>query len=118
MRGSWRTLAVAAVMMASLSCTRLETVSSPEVNAQGLVGHQIRVTTTDGRILEFELSMVTDDALVGGSERVRFDEIAVVERRDVSVWRTAAVAAGVVAVSAAVAFVVFLVQWLGALSKT
>ena len=34
----------------------------------------------DGRILEFRLTEVTEDALVGVSEEVRFDEIALLER--------------------------------------
>jgi hypothetical protein len=121
--GSWCALATAMVMLTCLSCTRLERVSLPEIDAQQLVGKQIRVTTTDGRILEFELTAVADDALVGRWERVRFDEIAVVERRDISVWRTVGTAGavagtvvGVVAMAMGVAFLVFLVQWMGALN--
>jgi hypothetical protein len=106
------------VMLACLSCTRLERVPLPQFNADDLVGREIRVTMIDGRVLEFEVEAVTDDGLVGRWARVRFDEIAQVERRGISVWRTAGAVAGAVAVAAAVGFIVFLVQWLGALSGT
>lgn len=99
-------------VLAGLSCTRLETVPLPQFNADGLVGREVRVTTTGGRVLEFEVEAVTDDALVGRRERVAFDGIAQVERREISGWRTAAAAAGVVAVAATVGFVVLLAEWM------
>lgn len=111
-------LAVVLAVLAGVSCTRLERVPLPEIDAEQLVGRPIRVTKTDGRVLEFELTAVSDDALLGRWERVRLDEIAQVERRDVSVWRTAGAAAGVVAAAVAVGFAVFLVQWLGALNAS
>jgi len=114
----WCSWLVILLMPACLSCTRLERVALPQYNADNLVGREIRVTTIDGRVLEFEVEAVTDDALVGRRERVRFDEIAQVERREVSVLGTAGAVAGVVAVAAAVGFVVFLVRWLGLLSGT
>ena len=114
-RCSWPVILLA---LACLSCTRLERVALPQFNADNLVGREIRVTTIDGRVLEFEVEAVTDDALVGRWERVRFDEIAQVERREVSALRTAGAVAGVVAVAAAVGFVVFLVRWLGLLGGT
>jgi len=91
------------------SCASLEGVPQPELNAQQLVGHQVRVTTIDGRILEFELTMVTDEGLIGLLDRVRFDEIALVERSDVSVWRTVCLVAGGLSVLAAlyVAYVAY-----------
>lgn len=117
-RGTWCIPAVALAMLACVSCARFESVPLPAIDTEGLLGRQIRVTTTDGRTLEFELIAVEDDALVGRWERVRFDEIARVERRDVSAWWTAGAVVGVVAVAAAVGFIVFLVQWMGALNGT
>lgn len=105
LRGSWRIATVALMLLSCVSCTRIETSPPPDVHAQQLVGHQIRVTTVDGRILEFKVEMVTDNALVGVRthftrdrrvrvpEQVRFDEIAALERRDFSFWRTACVVA-------------------------
>jgi hypothetical protein len=104
--------------LACVSCTRLEAVPLPQYNADDLVGHQVRVTTTDGRVLEFEVATVTDDAISGEGERVEFGEIEKLERRAVSGWKTAAAATGAVAVAAAVALVVFLVVWVDLLSGT
>jgi hypothetical protein len=102
------------VLLTCVSCTQLKTVPSPEVNAQRLVGHQIRVTTVDGRTLQFLLETVTNDALVGApetriihnravvvTERVRLDEVARVEQCQVDFAKTA----GVVAVLAALGLV-------------
>jgi hypothetical protein len=112
----WCGPAVALAMLACVSCTRFESVPLPAIDTEELLGRQIRVTTTDGRTLEFELIAVEDDALVGRRERVTFDEISRVERRDVSAWWTAGAVVGVVAVAGAVGIIVFLVQWMGALN--
>jgi len=106
------------VMLACLSCTRLETVPLVRLDADDLLGRPVRVTTTDGRVLEFTVETVTDDALIGATERVGFGEIAHIERREVSVLGTAGVVAGVIAVTVAAGFVVLLAQWLGALGST
>ena len=103
-------------MLACASCTRLETVPLPQLNADGLVGREVRVTMTDGRVLDFEVEVVTQDSLIGDSGRVALDEIAQVERRGASIWKTAGVAAGVVVVAVTVGFVVFLVQWINGMS--
>ena len=111
MRLGWRILAGIAVLLACVSCTELKRVPRPEVNAQQLVGHEIRVTTTDGRILEFRLLTVTDDALIGTVAEVSLDEIALVERHDVSLWKTACLVTGGLAAAYAIGILYFLLTF-------
>ena len=87
--GNWRILVGVALLLICGSCTRLGRVSDPEVNAQQSVGHDIRVTMIDGRVLEFRLLEVTEDALIGEGHELQFDKIAFVERPVASFWRTA-----------------------------
>jgi hypothetical protein len=115
-RTRWCASIMITVLLTCTSCARFERVASPELTASDLVGRNVRVTTTDGRVLEFTIQAVMEDALVGSTERVPFNEIARLEQREVSVWKTVAVAVGGVAVVATVAFVVFLVEWIGVLS--
>lgn len=97
------------------SCTHLENVPLPQYGADDLVGHEVRVTTTDGRVLQFEVDTVTDDAISGEGERVAFSDIRRLERRELSGWKTAGAVATVLAVAASAALLVFLAVWMDAL---
>ena len=102
--------AVAAVtLLTCVSCSQLEQVPQPEVNAHQLIGKNIRVTTIDGQVYEFQLSEVTEDELVGGLVRVAFDEIALVERRDVNFGKTVCLIGVGAAATAAMSVVLFLI---------
>jgi hypothetical protein len=117
----WLAAAAAIALLTSLSCTQLKSVPLTEVTAQQLVGDELRVTTLDGRAVTFRLEAVADSALVGVRwevvrnrsvrvpERVRFDEIAEVERREFSVWKTVG-AAAVVAGAALLSLLIALSQ--------
>ena len=111
----WTALLVSA---ACASCTRLERVPLPQYDAADLVGHEVRVTTTDGRVVQFEVETITDDAISGDGRSVAFSEIERLERREVSGWRTAGAVTAAVAVAAAAALVVFLAVWMDALGGT
>jgi len=65
-----------------MSCAHSGVVPATEADAQQLIGWDIRVTTIGGQILEFELLEVTEDALIGESEQVLFDDVALLEWRD------------------------------------
>ena len=106
--GGGRAAALVIMLMTCVSCTTLEPLSRPDVDGWDAVGHDIRVTTKDGRVMEFRLEMVTETALIGASEEVRFDQIALVERRDLNFWGTAGLVAGV-AVGAAGALLLLFV---------
>ncbi len=95
------TVLAAVILMSCVSCTELRLVSHVGADAHQLVGHKIRVTTIDGDVLEFRLLEITEDALVGESQQVQFDNVAVVRQSVSTFWRDAclamvAVAAGIV----------------------
>ena len=88
-RGILQIAALAVVLLGCASCAHLEAVPSTAPSAQQLIGQDIRVTTTDGQILEFRLLDVTEDALVGEFQQVRFDDVALLQRRDSNVLKSA-----------------------------
>jgi len=121
-RGSWPATAAALALLVCASCTELKGVPSPDINAQQLVGCQVVVTTVDGRTLWFQLETVTDDALVGTptkrivanrvvlvTQRVRFDEIALLERHEFNLGKTLG-AVSAVALGLLVGFAIALSQ--------
>jgi len=84
--------AAAVVLLGCVSCTELQRVPHPNVNAQQLVGHEIRVTTIDGQAYTFRLEAVAEDTLVSEFAQIPLDRVATVERRGVSFWKTVRVA--------------------------
>ena len=85
--GILRVAALAVILLSCVSCAHLEAVPRTEANAQQLIGQEIRVTTIDRQILEFRLLDVTENALIGESEQVRFDDIALLERRGFNIMK-------------------------------
>lgn len=57
------------------------------------VGDEVRVTTVAGETLEFEVTAITDETLVGKKRSVPIDEIAAVEVSKFDPGRTAAAVA-------------------------
>ena len=121
-RGGWLAAATALMLLTCVSCTQLKGVASPDINAQELVGQQVRATTVDGRVLQFTLETVTDDALVGVptkrivadrvvlvTERVRFDQIALLERYEFNLGKTLG-AVSVIALGLLVGFAIAMSQ--------
>ncbi|MBM3308420.1 MAG: hypothetical protein FJY74_08845 [Candidatus Eisenbacteria bacterium] len=111
----WRTWIAMLTATLCVSCARYVGAPLPQYDADELVGREVRVTTTDGRVLTFEVVSVSESELVGERLRVPFEEIATLERQEMSPLRTAGAVLGVVAVAAAAGFLVFLVQWITAL---
>ena len=89
LRVIWCAAVAAVVLLSCASCTELQPVPHQDINAQQLVGHEIRVTTIDGQIYGFRLSAVTEDALISEFAQIPLDRIAMVERRGFSFWKTA-----------------------------
>ena len=84
LRVIWCAAVAAVVLLSCASCTELLPVPHQDINAQELVGHEIRVTTIDGQIYGFRLSAVTEDALISEFAQIPLDRIAMVERRGFS----------------------------------
>ena len=93
-RGILQMAALAVVLLGCPSCARLEAVPITAPDAQQLIGQDIRVTTIDGQVLEFRLLDVTEDALGGDFQHVRFEDVALLERRGKGLPRDACLLAG------------------------
>ena len=105
-RRGWRVL-LPLVLIACVSCASLQPVPVTDVHEHDLVGRWVRVATTDGRTIDFQVLAVTEDSLEGESQRVRLDEIATLELRQIDVSgfaQVAAVAAAVLAVLVALTY--------------
>ena len=107
LHGIQLTAALVVVLLGCVSCAHLETVPSTDANAQQLIGQDIRVTTMDGQILDFRLLDVTEEALVGESRQVRFDDVALLQWRDSSVMKSACLKVGAGAAGLLIALVWF-----------
>ncbi len=71
------------------ACSRFEPIQDPVAQTHELIGYEVRVTTTEGRVLRFVLRDVTQSELVGDLRRVRLDKVAKLERWHFSIVRTA-----------------------------
>lgn len=92
-----RLLLVLGLLLMLCGCKTLQTVPHQDLTRlQGQVepGDQVEVLTTDGRSLDFKVTEVTAEALVGDGVRVSQEEIAGLRVRAVSKPRTFAAAFG------------------------
>lgn len=86
---------VAALVVASCTTTRPIDPGAPASLVDAVQpGDRVKITTRDGRGLEFEVVSVEPDALVGAEQRVARDEIASLEVTHTSVAKTTALVGG------------------------
>lgn len=109
-RGVRLVAAGAAIVLSCASCAERQRVAGPEINAHELIGQKIRVVTTDGEVYEFLVVDVTADAVVGDSDRVEFDRIALLERRTVNLWKTVCLGGGVILAGLGVVILALLIH--------
>ena len=77
-------------------CVRHQTLHPYDAGAQGLVGEEIRVTTTDGVRHEFVLQEISETHLLGETARIALDEVLTIEHSNVDIGTTALLLGGVV----------------------
>lgn len=93
--------AIAAVVAAALvvaSCTTTRPIdpgAPARIVEEVQPGDRVKITTRDGRELEFEVVTVEPDALVGAEQRVARGEIANLEVTQTSVAKTSALVGGI-----------------------
>jgi hypothetical protein len=85
---------IVAIATACASCSAFDTVPNVDVCAEGLIGHEVRITTAQGRTLEFLVLDVTEDAVVGELHVVPFGQIRTLERRRFDPWKVVALTTG------------------------
>ena len=84
-----RSCGALALCLLLCACSRFEPVQDPVAQTNELIGYEVRVTTTEGRVLRFVLRDVTESKLVGDLHTVRLKKVAKVERWHFSIMRTA-----------------------------
>jgi len=84
------------ILAVAAGCTTLHKVPlEPEkITSELKRGDQVRVLTKDGDESEFVLTSVSPDKLTGESQSVEVKDIAKVEKREISVFRSAGAVGG------------------------
>ena len=99
------------LMIASLlsGCTTLHPVSyEPKSISQNLhPGDDIRVTTRDGRVLEFTVKEFTERSISGEKERVALPDILQIERRELNPGKSALLIGGIAATAVLIYAITF-----------
>jgi len=70
-------------------CSHFEQFRGPVAQTQELIGYEVRVTTTEGRVMRFVLRDVTESKLLGDHHAILMEDVAKVERWHFSLLRTA-----------------------------
>ena len=109
--GRWSCGALALCILLG-GCSRYEPVQDPVAQSSELIGYEVRVTTTDGRVLRFVLRDVTQSKLLGDFRSVRLDKVALVERWHFDILRTALLVVGAAVLYSALAYNAYSGSWL------
>ena len=59
-------------------------------------GDKVHVITRDGQEMEFKVTQIANERIEGSEQGVAMDDIAMIERREISVWKTATIIAYIV----------------------
>lgn len=60
------------------------------------LGDTVKIATTDGRTLKFEVSDVNANGISGEGQAVSYDSIASLQKQQISLWRTLAIVGAVI----------------------
>lgn len=108
-KGTWsRNVTIWLLICALAGCTSMRTVDreSDDGTPAVQIGDRVRVVTRDGRELEFTVTQMDGDVLVGSKSgnqardtasdeiRVPFQDVALVQVKSFDGWRTAGLVAG------------------------
>lgn len=93
---------ILALAVATSGCTTLQPVetSPADAAAQLKAGDTIEVTLRDGSVEELKLVEITEDAYIGESRRIGFDEIASMQVQTIDALMTTLAVVGIIAVIA------------------
>ena len=96
---------IGVVMALICGCQTMQPVAAPTASGLRLsvtVGDTVRVLTKYGDRPTFEVTEVTQDALLGNEQNIRYDDMAFVEKRSVKAQRGNALAVILLLVGGAV----------------
>jgi hypothetical protein len=92
-------------LLAMVACTTMQplAVDTMQLRQSLKVGDEIEVNTSNGQQLSFKLQRIDDNGLHGGGRDIEYGDIRSINRKQISVGRTALLILGVVALGAAAA---------------
>lgn len=95
-------LLAAAVALSMLGCTTIQplTANGSQLAATLKPGDQVEITTNNGQQLKFKLDTVDANGVQGGSQRVAYNDIQSISRKQMDRTRTTMVVLGVLAAGA------------------
>src|SRR6185503_17435480 len=90
------------VCLAMVGCTTMHPLAldSASLSKSLKRGDHVEVVTTKGQELQFAVDSVDAQGVQGGGQRVAYNDIQSISRKEVSAGRTALVAVGIIAVGA------------------
>jgi hypothetical protein len=110
MRGQTLTSAVLIMCLLVSSCTSYKVVHIFDIHE----GDRVKITTKDGRDVEFKVVSVTLVGVTGDNQQfIRFSDVAKLEKEGVSVLKTAGLAGGIVLGRAGLLLIMFAAVWFG-----
>jgi hypothetical protein len=100
------------IMQIASGCTSLRPLPDEKNALEQAVkpGDKVHVITRDGQELDFEVTQVTNERIEGSKQGVAVDDIAKIERREISGWKTGGLAFGVTIVALGALFIYALSQ--------
>jgi hypothetical protein len=100
------------IIQLSSGCTTLQPLPEDRSALEQTVkpGDKVHVITRDGNEKEFKVTQVTEQRIEGENQSVAMDDIAKIERRDISGWKTGGLAFGVTIVVLGALFIYALSQ--------
>jgi hypothetical protein len=100
------------IMQIASGCTSLRPLPDEKNALEQAVkpGDKVHVITRDGQEMDFEVTQVTNERIEGSKQGVAVDDIAKIERREISGWKTGGLAFGVTIVALGALFIYALSQ--------
>ncbi len=88
-----------ALVLFGAGCSTMLTLQGGPAAYQSSIkpGDTVKITTMDGRKLEFEVSDVNANGISGEGQAVSYDSIASIQKQQFSFWRTAFLVGGIIA---------------------
>ena len=95
-------LLAAAVAISMLGCTTIQplTANGSQLATTLKAGDQVEITTNSGQQLKFKVDTVDANGVAGGGQRVAFNDIQSISRKQMDTKRTTMVVLGVLAAGA------------------
>ena len=95
-------LLAACVVLSMVGCTTIQplTVNASQLSQSLKPGDQVELVTASGQQLQFKIDNVDATGLQGGGQRVAYEDIRSISRKQVDTKKTALVVLGVVAAGA------------------